>query len=51
MNKAIVIDENTNSNKFIVDISPFEYIEKSTKINIDGVLLIIYTFEMIVLEK
>jgi len=50
-NKAIVINKNTNSTKFIVDISPFEYIEKSTMIDIDGAVLRIYTLEMIVLEK
>ncbi|WP_149277642.1 nucleotidyl transferase AbiEii/AbiGii toxin family protein [Pareuzebyella sediminis] len=47
---ALSLDDRHNK-KFKVDISSYEYVEKSTKRDLDGAVLRVYTPEMIVLEK
>ncbi|MGL5279994.1 MAG: nucleotidyl transferase AbiEii/AbiGii toxin family protein [Cetobacterium sp.] len=47
---ALVIQDN-HSTKYTVDISAYEYIESATKKEIDGIILRVYTPEMIVIEK
>lgn len=42
---------NGQSTKYTVDISSYEYIEKSTRKDVDGVVLRVYTPEMLVIEK
>lgn len=39
------------STKFSVDISSFEYISSAKKVDLDGTVLLVYTPEMIVIEK
>jgi predicted nucleotidyltransferase component of viral defense system len=39
------------STKFSVDISSFEFIESAKKVDLDGTILLVYTPEMIVIEK
>lgn len=48
---AIKIDIVNQSPKFTVDISAYEYIDEATKVEIDGVIMKIYTLDMILLEK
>ena len=43
-----IVDQST---KFSVDISSFEYIANAKKIDFDGTVLLVYTPEMIVIEK
>jgi predicted nucleotidyltransferase component of viral defense system len=43
-----VLDQSTI---FSVDISSFEYISSATKVELDGTVLMVYTPEMIILEK
>jgi predicted nucleotidyltransferase component of viral defense system len=43
-----IVDQST---KFSVDISSFEYITNAKKIDLDGTILLVYTPEMIVIEK
>ncbi len=40
-----------NSTKYTIDISAYEYIEKSSLKEIDGMLLRVYTPEMLIIEK
>ncbi|MDM1471995.1 nucleotidyl transferase AbiEii/AbiGii toxin family protein [Myroides odoratimimus] len=49
--RNLSIKINGQSPKFTVDISSYEYVEKSSKIDIEGVILRVYTPEMIILEK
>lgn len=48
---AIKIDIEKQSPKFTVDISAYEYVNEATKVEIDGVILKVYTLDMILLEK
>lgn len=48
---AIKIDINKQSPKFTVDISAYEYVNDATKVEIDGVVIKVYTLDMILLEK
>jgi hypothetical protein len=48
---AIKIDITNQSPKFTVDISAYEYVDEATKVEIDGVLIKVYTLDMILLEK
>lgn len=48
---AIKIDIVNQSPKFTVDISAYEYIDETTKVEIDGVVMKVYTLDMILLEK
>lgn len=43
-----IVDQST---KFSVDISSFEYIANAKKVDLDGTILLVYTPEMIVIEK
>jgi predicted nucleotidyltransferase component of viral defense system len=43
-----IVDQST---KFSVDISSFEYIKYARKVDLDGTILLVYTPEMIVIEK
>lgn len=43
-----IVDQST---KFSVDISSYEYVASSTKVEVDGTILNVYTPEMIILEK
>lgn len=47
---AIALQEN-RSPVYSVDISAYEYVESATKMEIDGVILRVYTLEMILMEK
>jgi predicted nucleotidyltransferase component of viral defense system len=49
-NLAYKIYDN-NSTKFIVEISSFEYTATKKKVELDGVILFVYTPEMIIIEK
>lgn len=48
---AIKINEKTQETKYTVDISSYEYIEQAVKKDIDGLILRVYTPEMILIEK
>lgn len=48
---AIKINEATQETKYTVDISSYEYIDKAVKKDIDGLILRVYTPEMILIEK
>lgn len=49
-NHAYKIYDN-NSTKFIVEISSYEYTASKRKVDLDGVILYVYTPEMIIIEK
>lgn len=49
--ESIKINESTQSTKFTVDISSYEYTVGATKKEIDGLILNVYTPEMILVEK
>lgn len=49
-NHSITINEN-NSPKYTVDISAYEYVASAKKQQIEGVILYVYTPEMILIEK
>ena len=48
---AIKIDITNQSPKFTVDVSAYEYVDEATKVEIDGVVMKVYTLDMILLEK
>lgn len=48
---AIKINEKTQETKYTVDISSYEYIDQAVKKDIDGLILRVYTPEMILIEK
>jgi len=48
---SITINEHTNSTKFTVDISAYEHVKNATDKDIDGVILKVYTPEMLLIEK
>lgn len=48
---AIKINESTQEVKYTVDISSYEYVDKAIKKDIDGLILRVYTPEMILIEK
>lgn len=48
---AIKIDITNQSPKFTVDISAYEYVDEATNVEIDGMLIKVYTLDMILLEK
>ncbi|MFZ4680834.1 MAG: nucleotidyl transferase AbiEii/AbiGii toxin family protein, partial [Flavobacterium sp.] len=48
--KAYTIYDNS-STKFVVEISSYEYTESKKKVEVEGVILYVYTPEMIVFEK
>lgn len=48
---AIKINEKTQETKYTVDISSYEYIGQAIKKDIDGLILRVYTPEMILIEK
>ena len=48
---AIKINEATQETKYTVDISSYEYVDKAIKKDIDGLILRVYTPEMILIEK
>ena len=48
---AIKINEATQETKYTVDISSYEYVDKAVKKDIDGLILRVYTPEMILIEK
>ena len=47
-NAIKILDQST---RFSIDISSFEYIVNAKKVDLDGTVLLVYTPEMIVLEK
>lgn len=48
---AIKINEKTQETKYTVDISSYEYIAQAIKKDVDGLILRVYTPEMILIEK
>lgn len=48
---AIKINEATQETKYTVDISSYEYVDTAIKKDIDGLILRVYTPEMILIEK
>ncbi len=48
---AIKINDLTQETKYTVDISSYEYVDKAVKKDIDGLILRVYTPEMILIEK
>ncbi|MDN3607190.1 nucleotidyl transferase AbiEii/AbiGii toxin family protein [Kaistella yonginensis] len=49
--RRYAIKLNEQSPKYVVDISAYEYVEGATTIEMDGVILRVYTLEMILFEK
>ena len=48
---AIKIDVVNQSSKFTIDISAYEYVDDTINFEIDGVVMKVYTLDMILLEK
>lgn len=49
--ESVVIDEDSNSTRYIVDISAYEYVKGAKNKEIEGTILRVYTPEMILVEK
>lgn len=48
---SVRINDHTNSTKFTVDISAYEHVKDATDREVDGIILKVYTPEMLLIEK